>query len=130
MRAKERHMKKKMILFAVVTIGLLAVISAVKFQQPSIVFDLFSQTKSTNSGKTVSYKGQAGKTALELLQKNAKTIISGAGKNAFVTSINGVKANPTNQYWQLKVNGKSASVGAGSFVTKNSDTITWELTSF
>lgn len=123
-------MKKKFIIAVIVLIGIVGLAAAIKYQQPSFVFDLFSQIKSTNSGKTVSYKGQTGKTALELLQKNANVLMSGTGKNAFVTSINGVAANPSNQYWQLKVNNKSASVGAGSLITKDSDTISWELTSF
>lgn len=123
-------MKKIIIIAAIMLVGFVGLAAAVKYQQPSIIFDLFSQVESTNNGKTVSYKGQTGKTALELLQKSAKVLMSGTGENAFVTSINGVVANSSNQYWQLKVNDKSASVGAGSLITKDSDTITWELTSF
>ncbi len=123
-------MKKKTIILIILIVSLLALFTAIKYQQPSFIFELFSKTKSTNNGKTITHNGETGKTALKVLQKNAKILTSGTGKNAFITSINGVKANPKNQYWQLIVNGKSASVGAGSLITKDSDTITWELTSF
>lgn len=79
---------------------------------------------------TLTYQGKDGLTALTLLQENATIVTSGTGELAFVTTIDGVTANPTNQYWQLFVNGKSASVGAGSLVTKSTDTIKWELSSF
>lgn len=126
----KNFIKKHTIAIVIVLVGISATGTALYFQQPGFVFDLFSQTKSTNNGKTITYSGENGKTALELLQKNTKTITSGAGKNAFVTSINDVKANPSNQYWQVMVNGKSAEVGAGSLITNDDDTITWELTSF
>lgn len=79
---------------------------------------------------TLTYTGKDGVTALTLLQQNATIVTSGTGEMAYVTTINGVTANPTNQYWQLFLNGKSASVGAGSLVTKSTDTIKWELSSF
>lgn len=79
---------------------------------------------------TLTYQGKDGVTALTLLQENATIVISGTGENAFVTSINDVAANPSNQYWQLFVNGKSSTVGAGSLITKSTDTIKWELSSF
>ncbi|MGH7234405.1 MAG: DUF4430 domain-containing protein, partial [Candidatus Saccharimonadales bacterium] len=31
------------------------------------------------------------------------------------------------KYWTFYVNGKEASVGASSYVTKNSDRLTWKL---
>lgn len=89
--------------------------------------------QSQNSTKTsgVTYNGQDGKTALELLQSVATIETSGDGEMAFVTSINGVKADPSaNQFWAFYINGQSASVGAGSYITKNSDTISWKLDTF
>lgn len=79
---------------------------------------------------TLTYKGSDGVTALILLQQAATIKMTGSGEMAYVTSIDGVTANPKNQYWQLFLNGKSASVGAGSLVTKSTDTIKWELSSF
>lgn len=78
----------------------------------------------------ISYEGKANTTALSLLEKNAEIKTSGSGKNVFVTTINGITANPKNQYWAFYINGKSATIGAGSYVTKDSDTITWKLSSF
>lgn len=84
----------------------------------------------SNNGKTVTYKGKNGVSALALLKKNCETVSSGTGASSFITTINGVKASKANEFWSYKVNKKLASVGAGSYTTKNSDTIVWELTTF
>ena len=87
-------------------------------------------TVTTSADGKVSYQGRDGVTALALLQEGATIVSSGTGENAFVTTINGVEPNSKNQYWSFNVNGTPASVGAGSYVTKSTDTITWELSSF
>lgn len=89
-----------------------------------------NSSKVTWENHSLTYKGQDGKTALELLQKAAKIVESGTGENAFVTSINGTAANPKNQYWEFDVNGKAATAGAGSYTTKSTETITWKIASF
>ncbi|MFZ2125563.1 MAG: DUF4430 domain-containing protein [Candidatus Saccharimonadales bacterium] len=81
-------------------------------------------------GFEFSYKGEDSKTALELLQKTATIKTSGTGENAYVTTISNVAANSKNEYWQFFVNGKSSMIGAGSYTTKSTDTITWKLSSF
>jgi hypothetical protein len=81
-------------------------------------------------GFELSYKGEDGKTALELLQKTATIKTSGTGENAYVTTISNIAANSKNEYWQFFVNGKSSMVGAGSYTTKSTDTITWMLSTF
>jgi hypothetical protein len=78
----------------------------------------------------ISYKGEDGKTALELLQKAATIKTTGTGENAYVSSISNVVANPTNEYWQFFINDESSMVGAGSYTTNSTDIITWKLSSF
>lgn len=80
--------------------------------------------------KTLSYQGQDGKTALELLESAATIEKSGEGENAYITSINGVAADSTKEYWAFSINGEASMVGAGSYVTKSSDVIKWDLTTF
>lgn len=92
-----------------------------------------SQTTTTTQQPTTSitYKGQAGVTALALLQQAAKVDMTGTGDMAYVNSINGTTADSTKkQYWEFDVNGAAATVGAGSYVTKDGDTITWKLSSY
>ncbi|MEP7204607.1 MAG: DUF4430 domain-containing protein [Candidatus Saccharibacteria bacterium] len=84
------------------------------------------KVQSPTKDKVTSYYGVKGKTALELLQKYTVVEMSGSGATAFVTSIDGVKADKT-QYWSFNVNGQPASVGAGSYVTEPTDKITWQL---
>ena len=88
-------------------------------------------TTVTQPTTSLTYKGKAGVTALALLQQAAKVEMTGTGDMAYVTGINGTTADTTKkQYWEFDVNGASASVGAGTYVTKDSDTITWKLSSY
>lgn len=96
----------------------------------SAVATTTSSCETSNNGKTVTYKGEDGQTALAILNKKCQTQSSGQGESSFITKINDVEANSSNEFWSFKVNGEMASVGAGSYTTKNSDTITWELSTF
>jgi len=89
-----------------------------------------SEEKATWIDNVLTYKGQDGKTALELLEQSATIVKSGEGEMAYITSINNLAANPSNEYWSFNVNGTPASVGAGSYVTKSTDTITWKISTF
>lgn len=89
-------------------------------------------SQSTSTAKGVTYQGQDGKTALAVLQeKYPDTKVSGEGANAFVTAINGYAASDAkHEFWKLIINGEDAQVGAGSYVTKSSDTIKWEIDTY
>lgn len=74
----------------------------------------------------LSYKGQTGQNALNLLKKHATVTTKHYSFGDQVTSINGVKgAGP--KYWTFYINGKMAEVGAGSYTTKSTDTLMWRL---
>lgn len=79
-----------------------------------------------NTTDSVTYAGQAGKNALELLQTNHQVDVSAQG---FVNAIDGVKPGD-HQYWSFYVNGKQADVGAKDYQTKTSDAIEWKLEAF
>lgn len=126
-------MNKKLIAVVIVVLLAIASITGVyliknNVEQKADTLETTLVEKKANN--VIEYKGSDGKTALELLQTAATTEISGTGANAFVTSINGVDADSNSQYWAYTVNGEMASVGAGSYITKNDDIIKWELTSF
>jgi hypothetical protein len=49
------------------------------------------------------------------------------GMGKFVEEINGVKNSPTtNEYWGYYINGKSAQIGASSYILKEGDNIEWK----
>lgn len=74
---------------------------------------------------TFSYPGVAGKDALTLLKE--KTTVE-QDSSGLVSSINMRKADSTqHEYWAFYVNGKMASVGPASYVTKSSDKIEWKI---
>lgn len=72
-----------------------------------------------------------GKAALEATQSSVEVETSGTGTNAYVTAINQITANPKkNEFWELIINGKSAEVGAGSYIIKNGDQIQWKINTY
>lgn len=74
----------------------------------------------------VSYQGQDGKTALDLLKDKYDVETTKFDFGEMVTGISGVKSN-SNQFWAFYVNGQLATQSASSFITKTSDTISWKL---
>ncbi|NTW61707.1 DUF4430 domain-containing protein [Candidatus Saccharibacteria bacterium] len=94
-----------------------------------------SENKSTESKPTatwkddiLTYNGKDGVTAGDLI---AQVATIEKDKYGMVASINGVASDSTkNQYWQFMINGVSSTVGADTYVTKNTDVITWQLATF
>lgn len=77
----------------------------------------------------VSYHGVMGMDALAILkQKHHVQTKTYSGFGEEVTGIDGVLAD-SKHYWAFYINGKMAQVGAGSYTTKASDTLTWKLVS-
>jgi len=75
---------------------------------------------------TVSYNGQDGKTALQLLEQKFLVVTKGTPGNETVFNINGLAADPS-QAWNLYVNGKKIATNAAEYKTKSSDKIEWRL---
>lgn len=111
--------------FFVIVVVVLAIFGAGMFisrSNESNNSDQASQVKVTE----ITYGGAENKNALELLKDKhtVETIASSFGE--YVKTIDGVSAD-SSHFWGFYVNGKMAEVGAGSYVTKNEDTITWKL---
>lgn len=80
--------------------------------------------------KPVSYTGQDGKTALELLEAKHRvevTEYSSFGK--LVTSIDGVDSTG-NSFWLLYVDGRQATDAADKVITKNGENLEWHYETF
>ncbi len=75
---------------------------------------------------SLTYSGQDGKTALELLKHRASVQTKKSSLGEYVVSING-SSGAGKKYWIFYVNGKEAQVGAGAYTTHDSDTIQWRL---
>jgi len=118
------------LLLALATTGFVLYKNGIIFPKAATVEQETTNTP-TSDTTTITYKGQEHISALLLLQAAAKTEISGTGENAFVTSINGITADSAKkQFWSFEVNGKAATVGAGSYITTDDDTITWKLSTY
>jgi hypothetical protein len=74
----------------------------------------------------LSYRGHDGQNALDLLKKHAAVETKHYSFGDQVIAINSTTGNGP-KYWTLYVNGKQSQVGAGVYVTKSSDDITWKL---
>lgn len=81
----------------------------------------------TAAATELSYPGEEGRTALELLlEADPSAVVEGEGEMAFVTAIGG-RAAGESEFWALYVDGEQAQVGAGSLVTEDGQTVTWKL---
>lgn len=87
-----------------------------------------NQNANTNTtiSDAVTYAGQDGKNALELLQAAHTTDVTADG---FVNAIDGRKPEGR-QYWAFYVNNTLADKGAKDTITKASDTISWKLEAY
>jgi hypothetical protein len=80
---------------------------------------------------TLSAKITPGTTALDLLRTQTKIVTQGEGTQAFVTKIGSREVDPKRrEFWSFEVNGKEASVGAGSYLLRNGDSIVWLLKNY
>jgi hypothetical protein len=75
---------------------------------------------------TIQYSGVDGKNALTLLQVGHRVDVKHYSFGDMVTGIDGVTPD-SNHFWAMYVNGQFSQVGASSYITKNSDTIKWEI---
>lgn len=74
---------------------------------------------------TVSYTGEEGKSALELLHEHASYEQEASG---LIHTIDGRKTdNKRREYWAFYVNGKLAPVGPAEYQTKAGDKIEWKI---
>ena len=130
---------KKLLILLLVILGTVSILVFVgrKVGSSSTKKETVQELKTTLSvnidSKTVDFdiSNYVGKTALEATQANTKVITSGAGVNAFVTSVNGrVADTKKHEFWQFDVNGSEAQVGAGSYSIKKGDTILWHIATY
>jgi hypothetical protein len=81
---------------------------------------------STSQSPAFSYQGVEGQNALDLLKASHKVQTQTSSYGEFVQSIDSVTPD-SQHFWAFYVNDKISDVGAGSYVTKASDAITWKL---
>lgn len=74
----------------------------------------------------LTYHGQEGKNALELLKQHAKVVTKTSSLGEYVVSINGNDGGGK-KYWSYYINGQLAQVGAGAYITHSTDVIKWKL---
>lgn len=81
--------------------------------------------------KPIPYTVGNSTTALELLQKTTTITVQSEGVNAYVTVINGRRADVSKkEYWAFYINGKLSSVGAGSYQLRPNDKIEWKIKTY
>lgn len=85
-----------------------------------------SVAEKPDPSKPVSYRGEEGKTAMQLLKSKHVVETKNYSFGEMVTSIDGVNPD-ARHFWGFYVNGKLAQVGADAYVTKATDSIEWKL---
>lgn len=121
--------RKKNIIILVITIILSIAVFSHYMPKPALQMKNSVVISPTNvQTQTVIYKGVEGKDALTLLRSKVPVVLDHSG---MVISINNVKADTErHQYWEFFINGKSSDVGSRQYVTKNGDTLMWELSTY
>lgn len=131
---------RKKIKLAILVSGLLAVagigllISNNSNSENSSTSEKSSQAETTivdidvsEDGKTVTYPGVTGETALETLRNAAAISTQSSAFGDYVTAIEGVESVNAESYWAFYVNDEYATVGAGDYVAVEGDTFKWML---
>lgn len=72
----------------------------------------------------ISYQGEDGKTALQLLERNHSVEATTSNLGAFIRSIDGL-GNSESEYWMFYVNNSLSPLAADKYITKNYDKIEW-----
>jgi hypothetical protein len=115
---------KTNVIAAVVVLTGLGIGTAYVANSPSHKVDVL--TNAQHQIMQISYHGQQGQNALSLLKKHAAVQTKHYSFGDMVLAINNVTGNGP-KYWTFYINGKMASVGAGTYTTKVSDMLTWKL---
>ncbi len=77
--------------------------------------------------KTITYEGEDGETALDLLREHGYDVAVESSKlGDYVTGIGDVTATKT-EYWLFEVDGKMPSVGADAYETKDGEQVEWKF---
>lgn len=110
----------------VILLGGVLLLSSLARQQEAQI----RQTASSSTQRTdyVSYTAQKDTTALAQLKRVASGVITKSSSfGEYVQSIGTLKGGDGGKYWSFYVNGKMASVGAGSYVAKGGEKIEWKF---
>lgn len=86
-------------------------------------------TPAVAAAQSISYNGEDGKNALDLLKDKADIQTQDSSMGTFVIGINNTIDTDTH-YWMFYVNGELASSTPDQYVTKNSDRIEWRYDDF
>lgn len=76
--------------------------------------------------KVISYEGEEGKTALDLLKASHEIGTQDSSIGVFITSIDGVK-NEDNKYWMFYTEDQLAPIAADQYETKAGEKIEWRF---
>lgn len=79
--------------------------------------------------KTIRYKGEDGKTVLELLKQNNHTVVTqSTQKGRYVSSIDN-QPQTSNSFWFYYIDGAPGAESADKMITKNNQNIEWRYES-
>ena len=87
------------------------------------------ELQQTTVVRTVSYQGQDGKTAFDLLKESNEVATLESDTGVFVTKIDEVGGDP-DTYWLYYVDGEPATMAADAYETQNGQTIEWRYEKF
>ncbi len=139
LRAQKMKNFKKLLLLLLVLAGIFGIYFLNNQKTQNLPSPTPSATETLNTtfsikngdSQSIDISSFIGKTVLEATQNFAEVEKTGSGENAYITSINGVSADPKKrEFWELVLNGKPAETGAGSIIIKRGDQIEWRINNY
>ena len=122
--------RKLEIFVIVVIIALIGIVYAFT-QKPTTTTTVATNDQNQQAAQqvptqVVTYPGEAGKNALELLKAHHQVEAKHYDFGDLVTGIDGISPDPTH-FWAMYVNDQFSQVGASAYVTKPTDTVKWQI---
>lgn len=85
------------------------------------------QTSQPATPDKITFTAKKGETVLAQLKTVAKVTTKDSSYGLYVDGINGLNGGRDGKYWSYYIDGKLASVGAASYVSKGGEKIEWKL---
>ncbi|MGC1122518.1 MAG: DUF4430 domain-containing protein [Candidatus Methanofastidiosia archaeon] len=122
------------VMIVAVTVSCLCVGQSEKGTGPGelseITYTVVVDTSLLERGSVTEYQGKVAP-ASDVLDALTACGIAYEEEGGFVTSINGILQNPSeNIYWMYYINGELGQVGAADYTVQEGDEITWRLEKF
>lgn len=121
-----RKIEAFVIVIIIAVIGIIYAFKQSAVAPTNLAVNSDASALSAKFDQTVTYQGQDGRNALDLLKAEHNVGVKSYSFGDMVLSIDGVTPSE-NQFWAMYINGDLSQVGASAYMTKSTDVVNWRL---